>query len=210
MFSSEKSARIRARVVARAEGVLVLGILGLSFLGFMGTVQAESMLNLGNAANLSASARLEFRVVVPRLLFLSVGTATAMADNTTVDQIAFNVPQNAVGNAVPVAASSGTGAYPVTARVVGLGSSVSLTATGSAGGLTDGTKSIPWSQIAASSSGTLPHPAIGDGGAGVATNLAAIAGVVDKTATWTFNYANTLPLASGSYAGQVIYTAALP
>ena len=185
---------------------------GLAFgaLIFSGTVRAESNLNASNSANMSASARLEFRVVVPRILFLSVGTASAMADNATVDQIAFNVPQNAVGNAVPVAATSGTGGYPVTARVVGLGSSVSFTATGSAGGITGGTQSIAWSQIAASSSGTLPHPIIGDGVAGVATNLVATAGVVDKTATWTFNYANTVPLASGSYAGQVTYTAALP
>lgn len=205
MFPSEKLAQIRARLVAMAVGVLALGVWG-----FAGTVQAESNLNLSNAANMSASARLQFRVVVPRMLFLSVGTATTMADNTTVDQVAFNVPQNAVGNAASVAATSGTGGYPVTARVLGLGSSVSLTAAGTAGGLTDGTQSIPWSQIAASSSGTLPHPAIGDGAAGVATNLAATAGVVDKTSTWTFNYANTLPLASGSYAGQVTYTAALP
>lgn len=200
MFSSEKTVQ---------NWVLQACFVGC-VLGFAGLTLAESNLMAGNAAALSASAKLNFRVVVPRVIYFSVGTASTLADNAAVDEVAFSVPQNSVGNGTPVAATSSSGGYPVTARVIGLGSSVSLTAAGTAGGLTDGTQSVPWSLIAASSSGTLPHPAIGDGAAGVATNLAATAGVVDKTSTWTFNYANTLPLASGSYVGQVTYTAALP
>lgn len=200
MFSSDKT--VQNWVPQACFAVCALGFAGLSL--------AESNLTVGNAASLSASAKLNFRVVVPRVIFFSVGTASAMADNATVDEVAFSVPQNSVGSGTAVAATSGSGGYPVTARVIGLGSSVSLTATGTAGGLSNGTQSVPWSQITPSAGGTLPHPAIGDGAAGVATTLAATGGVVDKTATWTFNYANTLPLASGSYAGQVTYTAALP
>jgi hypothetical protein len=88
---------------------------------------------------------------------------------------------------------------------------VTLTANGTAGGLSSGAQSIPWSQIfATSSSGTLPHPAIGDGTAGAGTMLVAAAGIVDRTSNWSFSYSNNVSRAAGTYRGQVTYTATTP
>ena len=173
--------------------------------------QAESRITHGHAtASLSASVSLDFRVIVPRVLFVSIGSGSNMAINTTIDRVDFNVPAGDVGTGNATAATSGSGAYPVTARVMSNGNSVSFTATGSAGGLTSGAQSIPWSQIAPVSGGALPHPAIGTGTAGVAATLTASGGIVDKSATWNFSYSNSSPLAAGNYNGRVFYTAALP
>lgn len=175
--------------------------------------QAESNLSsapAGTSAGLSASSRLDFRVVIPTVLFMQVGTGSAFADNTTVDRVEFNVPVGDVGTGNATPASAGAGLVPVSARLVTNGNSVSLTARGTAGGLSDGVQSIPWSQIVASASGNLPHPAIGDGVPGGATNLLAAGGVVDRSATWNFSYSNAQTKSAGAYNGRVIYTAVLP
>ena len=175
------------------------------------SAQAESRVGSGPATGaLSASASLDFRVIIPKMIFVSIGTGSIFADNATIDRVDFSVPTGDVGTGNATAATSGSGAYPVTARVVSNGNSVSFTATGSAGGLTSGAQSIPWSQIVAVSGGALPHPAIGTGAAGVASTLTGTAGVVDKSATWNFSYSNSAPLAAGNYNGRVFYTAALP
>lgn len=182
----------------------------LAGLGAVLTAQAESGITASAAAGASASARLDFRVSVPKVIYVSVGTATSMAANPTVDRVDFNVPAGDVGSGNPTSASSGTGGYPVVARVVSNEANVSFTANGSLGGLTNGVQSIPWSQIVPVAGGTLPHPVIGDGTAGAASNLTASGGVVDRSATWNFSYRNTAPLAAGNYGGQVTYTASLP
>ena len=201
--------KIDAGSRARTNAVWATGL--LASLLAAAAAQAESRFTSGPATSaLSASASLDFRVIVPRVLFVSIGSASNMADNTTIDRVDFNVPAGDVGTGNITAATSGSGAYPVTARVMSNGNAVSFTATGSAGGLTSGAQSIPWSQIAPLSGGALPHPAIGSGTAGVATTLTASGGVVDKSATWNFSYSNSSPLAAGNYNGRVFYTAALP
>ena len=185
------------------------GLLGGLVCGL--AAHAESRISSGPAAGaLSASAKLDFRVIIPKMIFVSIGTGSLMADNATVDRVDFSVPVGDVGTGNATAATSGSGAYPVAARVLSNGNSVSFTATGSAGGLTSGAQSIPWSQIVPVSGGALPHPAIGTGAAGVASTLTATAGVVDQSAIWNFSYSNSSPVAAGTYNGRVFYTAALP
>ena len=201
--------KIGAGCRAGTNAVWAAGFMASLFTGV--AAQAESRITSGPAtAVLSASASLDFRVIVPRVLFVSIGSGSNMADNTTIDRVDFNVPAGDVGTGNATAATAGSGAYPVTARVMSNGNSVSFTATGSAGGLTSGAQSIPWSQIAPMSGGALPHPAIGTGTAGVAATLTANGGVVDKSAIWNFSYSNSSPLAAGNYYGRVFYTAALP
>lgn len=184
-----------------AKQLIALAVVGASFSAF-----AESDINTGAAAGLSAIARLDFRIVVPRIIYLQVGTGTAFTDVTTVDRVDFNLLPADVGSGTAVA-----GASTINARVLGNGGNVSLTANGVAGGLTNGTQTIPWSQITFTTSAPgLPHPAIGNGVAGAVSSLTAAAGVVNQTATWTFNYSNTTAMAAGTYNGRVTYTAALP
>ena len=65
---------------------------------------AESQLVTGAG---SATARLDFRVVVPRILFLAVGTGSgAFATNTTIDTVTFDYTGN------PAAVGTGAAAAP--------------------------------------------------------------------------------------------------
>jgi hypothetical protein len=190
-----------------AKQLIALAIAGASLSAF-----AESDINTGTTAGLPAVAKLDFRISVPRIIFLSVGTGTAFADVTTVDRVDFNLATTDVGSGAAVAGALGTGlGYPVPVRVLGNGGNVSLTANGIAGGLTNGAQTVPWTQITGtSSSAALPNPAIGNGVAGAAASLPATAGVVNQSATWSFSYTNSAAVAAGQYTGRVTYTAALP
>jgi hypothetical protein len=190
-------------------------LIALTTLGCIASAHAESDLNTGAAAGLSAVAKLDFRIVVPRIIFLRVGTGVNFADAlgaANIDRVDFNLLPADVASLTAVAGAAGTGPYPVAVRVLGNGGNISLTALGTLGGLTNGAQTVPWTQITPVSSNVagLPHPAIGNGVAGAVTSLPAAANVVNQSANWTFSYANAGPVASGTYNGQVIYTAALP
>ena len=171
--------------------------------------QAESDINSSAGAAVNATARLDMRVTVPRMLFLRVGRGTNFADSTLRDRVTFTVSAVNVGSAVPIAGANSAG--PLVARVLGNSGNVSFRASGALGGLAKGARRIPWTQVVASTAGgTLPHPAIGDGVAGAASILSAVAGVVNQTSTWTFNYSNSNPVEFGTYNGLVTYTASVP
>jgi hypothetical protein len=207
----------RAVAAGRSMGKCQLGVpavlvaMSALLLGSPQAARAESNLQSGAAPALAASARLDFRITIPRVIFLRVGTGTDFASNPTVDAVDFNVPDNASGSGAAVAGQSSTA---ITARVVANGNNISFSAAGSTGGLTatsGAAGAVPWTEIvAASSGGSLPHPTIGNGGAGIASTLVASGGVVDQSSTWSFSYRNNTALAAGVYSGQVVYTAALP
>ena len=176
--------------------------------GMATSAHAESDITTAAAGAISASARLDFRITVPKIIFLQVGTGTAFSDVGTIDRVdmALSVANVTSGGAVAAAAG-------VTTRVLGNGGAVSLNAQGTAGGLSNGSgQTIAWSQVtSASSNASLPHPAIGNGVNGATATLAASLGVVNQTTNWTFGFSNSLgTIASGTYDGQVVYTAALP
>ena len=164
---------------------------------------AESDITTGAGA-LTATARLDFRVIVPKVLFLQVGTGTAFADNTLVDRVDFTLTaaQATSGGAVAGVSTGGT----INARVLGNGGTVTFGAAGTAGGLSNGAQTIPWSEIAPTATGgTLIHPAI----SGATSALAATAGVVNSSTVYSFNYSNTNVVAAGTYNGTVTYTASV-
>lgn len=198
---------------------------------------AESDVNTAAGPNSTATARLDFQIVIPRVLFLQVGTGTTFADNTAIDLVSFNVPAGAIGNGVNVAGTGGnlTGGA-VTVRVFGNNGNIGLTASTN-GPLGNGAgDTIPWSEIlvtptapATPATGFLataiPHPAIPAGpGTGAATTLTATNKVVRQEGVWTFAYNNTAAYAAGTYGGagpaspnntglnngRIVYTATLP
>jgi hypothetical protein len=179
-------------------------------LGFMAlAAQAESDINSSAGAGINATARLDMRVTVPRVLFLRVGRGTNFTDSALIDRVTFTVSAANVGSAVPIAGTNSAG--PLVARVLSNGGNVSFRASGVLGGLAKGVRRIPWTQIvAATSGGSLPHPVIGNGAAGAVSTLGAVAGVVNQTSTWTFTYSNSNPVEFGTYNGRVTYTAAVP
>ena len=169
------------------------------------SVHAESDINTGPAVGaLSAVAKLDFRVTVPKIIFLQVGTGTSYSDVTTVDRVDFILTAANITSGLAVAGVSTGGA--INAKVLGNGGTVTFGAVGTAGGLTNGAQTIPWSQIVPTATGgTLVHPAI----SGAASSLAATAGVVNQNTVYSFNYSNTSTVAAGTYNGQVVYTASV-
>lgn len=172
---------------------------------------AESQLTTGAG---SATARLDLRVVIPRVLFLGVGTgaATPLATNPAIDAITFDFSTNPLDVGTTLAAGSITNTGPTPAgstvpvRVFGNDGQVTITATNPAN-LTSGADTIPFTELSVTSSNAA-LPAAGFSGG---TSLPTLAGrVTNQTATWTYSYANTVTPAFGTYTGRVTYTATMP
>lgn len=199
---------------------------------------AESSFKTGTAP-LSTTAKLDFQVKIPSILFLRVGAGPAgLDDNTTVSTIDIVVPPAFIGNgsAMPAQAASGDlGNGKVTARVIGNAGPITFSAattgpllptgTGSAGN----TDSISWSQIGIASADLatptagftrLTAPALADATTTtIPLNPATGSRLVQQEAEWTFSYLNSAVVAAGTYGdtsgagagnGRVVYTASMP
>jgi hypothetical protein len=182
---------------------------------------AESSFQTGGGA-LTANARVDFQIVIPKILFLRVGTGTNLATNATVDLITFTVPAASVGNGTAIAGVGGdlTGGV-VTAVVQGNNGTITLNATAT-GPLTNATgDTIDYTDIvttaATLTTGTvLAAPTLTNGVSGNVTINPAPSKVVNRDARWTYTYANTSIAAPGTYGGvnvnngRVTYTASMP
>jgi len=183
--------------------------------------QAESQFVAGTG---SASAKLDFRVTIPRVLFLRVGAGSDFADNATVNLIDFAPAAANLGNGASIAGTGGDlGAGAVTAKVIGNNGTITLLAT-TAGALSNGAAgdTISYSQITTTptsltSATVLAAPVLADGASAPVT-LTPGAGtkVINRDARWTFGYANSAVVAPGTYGGvntnngRVTYTASMP
>jgi hypothetical protein len=192
-------------------------------LPFMAT--AESNYQTGTGA-LTATAHVDFSVVIPKILYLRVGTGSSyattanLASVNTIDLITFSPAIGAVGNGVAVA---GTGGDIVTggenAALVSNAGNVVLSAT-STGKLTNATgDTISFAQIATKSAANtlataLPAPPLSD----TTSSITVVANnkLINADAKWTFAYANTAAVPGGIYGGvnaqnsRVVYTATMP
>jgi hypothetical protein len=179
---------------------------------------AESNFVTGGGA-LNATARVDFRITIPKVLFLQVGTGALFANNAAIDLIDFVVPAATLGDGNPIAATVGSGDVgngTVTARVRANGGNVTLAAS-TAGALSNGAgNSIDWNEITTVlAAGTLPIIPLPNG-ATASNVLNAVAGVVNQSAQWTYSYDNTAIVPAGTYGGivannsRVTYTASLP
>ncbi len=191
--------------------------------------QAESATVSAATGALTTNARLDFRVTIPKVLFLRVGTGGlyGAAANTTVDLIDFTVPAANVGDASVINATVGSGDLgngSVTALLRSNAGNVTLTAN-TVGALGNGAgDTIPWSQIAVASANlaapafanTLPHTvALPAGGASANFAPAATAKVTNVGSQWTYTYLNAATVPAGTYGGvgvnnsRVTYTASV-
>jgi len=215
-----------AWAIGLAASVIATGLLLSS-----GHARAES--TFLNAAG-TASARLNFSIVIPTYLYLQVGTGTAFANNVAVDTILFDMTSSvsSIGNGLPQAGTGGDLlAGSVTARVLGnhFTAPANLSAT-TTGAMSNGTDTISWSQIsvaaptaivvAPAAAATLAHPgslaAPFADGAATTVSLTPVNKVINQAAKWTFSYKNTNIPAAGTYGatvankGQVTYQIAMP
>jgi len=173
---------------------------------------AESSFQSGAGA-LSASAKLNIQVTIPKILFLKVGTGTFPNSDGTVDTVSITVPAANVGDGTPVAAASS-----VAVQVRANNGNVTLNSNTPGPMLNADNEELPYTLISASTdNAALGHPAFAASGNGTAVTLTAANRVVNQTANWSFSYANTGVLAAGTYGGgtpgrqgQVTYTASLP
>jgi hypothetical protein len=175
---------------------------------------AESAINTTNLANATAAANLDFRVTVPRVLYLRVGTGTANANN--------------IATAVSGDLTNGA----VTVRMYGNGGTINLTST-TQGYMNNGVaaQTLPWSEIGVAvaalaattpgyTNGTLAHPVLNNtlagGVGGTPTSIVPANKLVLQEAKWTYSYQNTAVYAAGTYGGvaanngRVTYTATMP
>ena len=166
---------------------------------------AESTQTVGAG---TATARLDFRVIIPRVLMLQVGTVGV----NNVDTVTFDYTNNGADVGTTAVAATVTGAV-VPVRVKGNSGPVTLTAT-TAGALTNAAAdTIPWTEISSTSSNAgLPSPVIPATGVGASAAVTVTSGtkVTDQSANWTFAYANNNLVAPGTYGvtnGRVTYTA---
>jgi len=173
--------------------------------------QAESQLVNGTG---TAAANLDLRVVIPRVLFLGVGTGsdTPLATNGAIDALTFDYSTNPldVGTGAAAGSITNTGPAPAGAtipvRVFGNNGQVTVTSSNPAV-LTNGTDTIPFTELSVSSNNAaFAAPTFGGG-----TSLPTLAGrVTNQTANWTYSYANNTTPAFGTYEGRVTYTATMP
>lgn len=187
-----------------------------------GNALAESRITAvaSTTTSLTTTARLNFSVVVPRILYLRVGDAGA-----TINTVSFTLGLGGGLTTLPTSDSVFPGALPVgvgavTAADDSNGSdgqipvqlwtnngTSQLTCAGAP--LTSGPSSIPLTDITVTSStgGTLAHP-----GANLVCASAArgAAGTNNLTDTWTFAYSPAALPPAGSYSTTITYTASQP
>ena len=199
--------------------IAMTALVAAALVATAGTARAESFFVTGAGA-LSAPTHLDFQIVVPKVLYLRVGTGSTLATNPAIDQITFTVPAANVGDSTVIAGTGGdlTGGV-VTARVIANSGTVTFTtATPNQLLRATGTELISYSQIklvvGTNTTGTaLTPPAMTDNST-TSTTIAPTANVVNQDAKWTFTYLNTTVPAAGTYGGsanqgRVTYTASI-
>jgi hypothetical protein len=190
-----------------AKGKILILMLTL-VLCCLGTAGAETGTATGNGA-LSASARLNFQITIPKFIIFTVGTAGAAIDTVQFDP----TPTDVASATANLGATGGTGNLAVS--IISNGGQVTLQEANNGGGngLSDGgTNYISYAQInTADSAGSITPPTLSDAG-GNSQTVTPSAGVVTiRNDTWTYTYDNpATPPAPGTYTGQVTYTAAVP
>lgn len=189
---------------------------------------AESNVQTGAATNApGATAHVDFSIVIPKILYLRVGTGSTyttgnLTSNGAIDLITFSPTAAQLGSGTAIAGVGGDLTAGVeTAAIVSNSGNVTLNATAT-GPLTNGLgDSIPFSQITTTAttltSGTaLPAPILTNTTSANVLLTAPGTKVIVQDAKWTFAYANAAFVPTGTYGGvntnggRVVYTATMP
>ncbi len=193
---------------------------------------AESNIVTGAATSSpGAVARVDFTIVIPKILFLRVGSGSAywaagstLANDATINLITFQPGSGVLGNGTAVAATAASGDLTngaVTAAVVSNSGNVTLNAT-AGGALGNGSgDSINYSEITTTtatlnSATALPAPTLTNATSANVVLTAPASKIIKQDARWTYAYANTTIPPAGTYGGvnvnngRIVYTATMP
>ncbi len=199
--------KTKASTMKTKARITLFGLVMVIALCYVNLARAES--NFATGAGASASARLDFQIVIPRFVYFRVGTAGA----GNIDTINFN--PTATDVATPGALTAGTGGDAgggaVNVDLVSNGGNITITPTNDGGGtgLNSLSGSISYAQITSADGGNITAPTLTDAG-GAPVNILS-AGVTALSDTWTYTYTNpAAPPLPDTYSGQVTYTAAIP
>lgn len=172
---------------------------GLGLL-FSQVATADSDLQFGAGA--TATANLDFRIIIPQFVYFQVGSAAAVVDEVEWD---LTGSQPGGNSALPATGGTGDGADgDLTITLITNALTVTLASNTGGGNLVDGGNTIPFSEITVADGGTITAPAF-DGSTVIATG-----GVYSQTDTWTYEYLDSVNRAAGNYTGTSVYTAATP
>ena len=156
---------------------------------------AESDLQFGGTGTV-ATARLNFRVIIQDFVYFQVGSAGAT------DRVEWNLGATQPGGNVPLNATGGIldGADGQLSIVLHSNASTVTLAVDSFS-LSNGTDTIPNSEILVSAAGVITAPTDG-----VPQNIDT-SGLAIINDTWTYQYADSAIYPQGTYDGQATYTA---
>ena len=185
------------------KGILALGI-GVG-------IACPASADLGAAAvsgtGGSTTASLNFSLVVPAYLRLSIGTPTA----GTIDTVTFSPTAATAGTGTAVAATYSTGGTNIPVVVQANGATGGVNLTYSATNTSIGAVGKPaWSEFSVTGTGTIAAAtatALSGTANTTVKSLANVSGLVNAGDTWTFSYANSAMHAAGTYTGTITYTA---
>jgi len=211
--------------------VAVKTLLGAASLTIPLMAFAESNVQTGAAtASPGATAHVDFSIVIPKILYLRVGSGTVYSGATpsyasggSIDVITFSPTAAQVGSGTAVTGSGGDiSGSTETAAIVANSGTVTLNASANAAGLSDGAgDTIAFSEIttaaAAGAFATLLNPpTLTNGVSGNITVPAPASKVIQADAKWTFSYKNDILPPAGTYGAivannsRVTYTATMP
>ena len=181
-----------------------LALTSLASLGLIAVTPAFADSEISTGANAEASASVDFRVIIPQFIRFQVGNATA----GNVDVVEFDVANPNSG--APVGRTNG-GALAV--ELLGNVGDIQIEADTNTTDLEDGSlptaQTISWGEIdTVSSNANLGAPDLGTSSPVTVTPTAGR--IVNRSTTWSYEYANSALVGAGTYEGTVTYTASAP
>jgi hypothetical protein len=168
---------------------------------------AESNLDIAAPTTASASARLDFQIVIPNFIFFQVGPGGVGNIGVVNFDLGTDNVQPGAGGA-PMPGTAGSGAVAVTLITNAANVRIAANNGDNAGVLAEiggGADTIPLADITATNPGAITVPAFN-------TDTGLTIGGGSLADTWNFSYANTALVAAGTYGGngfggRVTYTA---
>ena len=189
-------------------------VAGALVAGSGGTALADQGVAIGSGN--TATANLNFRVIIPTLTRLRIGNPAAI-NRIDFDMGAIGAPTPGDGVDV-VTGNGGSGGFPVNNTsvtvqlITTVAGGVTVTQTPAAANLIGAVvgNTIPWTQILINDNGGAFSHSMTGGGLSAAAGPIFIAGPGVFDGNWTFAYDNAIAFPADTYNGTMVYTASNP